>query len=83
MCAGIAEQQVGLLALNISTNGITPEGMHHIAVMLVRVITFVCVCVVCACVCVCAYVYIYVIGFAKINHVSAQELPHFFNFAVS
>ena len=38
VCAGIAEQQVGLLSLNIATNGITPEGMHHIAVMLVCII---------------------------------------------
>ena len=30
-----------------------------------------------------SYVYINVTGSAKINHVSAQKSPHFFNFAVS
>ena len=60
MCAGIAEQQVGLLSLNLATNGITPEGMHHIAVMLVCIYSYikstvVSVCV-CVCVCVCARV---------------------------
>ena len=61
MCAGIAEQQTGLFTLNLATNNITPEGMHHIAVMLVCVVcghsvfvtVHVCVCVyVCACICV-------------------------------
>ena len=58
VCAGIAEQQVGLLILNIATNGITPEGMHHVAVMLVRTIVghnymYVYICMYSVCVLVC------------------------------
>ena len=48
ICAGVAEQQEGLLTLNLSSNNIGQEGFHHISAMLVRVC--VCVCVVCVCV---------------------------------
>ena len=33
--AGIAEQQEGLHVLNVGTNNLTHEGVHHISAMLV------------------------------------------------
>ena len=36
ICAGIAEQQEGLCVLNLSSNGISPDGIHHVSAMLVR-----------------------------------------------
>ena len=36
ICAGIAEQQEGLCVLNLSSNGINPDGIHHVSAMLVR-----------------------------------------------
>lgn len=35
--AGIAEQQEGLYTLNISTNNLTSDGIHHISAMLVSI----------------------------------------------
>ncbi|CAI8032183.1 Protein phosphatase 1 regulatory subunit 37, partial [Geodia barretti] len=34
ICAGVAEQQEGLLVLNISSNGISSDGIHHVSAML-------------------------------------------------
>lgn len=34
ICAGIAEQQEGLSVLNVSSNGISQDGVHHISAML-------------------------------------------------
>ena len=36
ICAGVAEQQEGLFVLNLSSNGISSDGAHHISAMLVR-----------------------------------------------
>lgn len=37
ICAGIAEQQVGLQVLNLTANSIGQEGFHHISAMLVSI----------------------------------------------
>lgn len=36
ICAGVAEQQEGLFVLNLSSNNISADGIHHISAMLVR-----------------------------------------------
>ena len=35
ICAGIAEQQEGLHVLNVCSNNITQDGIHHVSAMLV------------------------------------------------
>ena len=40
--AGIAEQQEGLHVLNVSTNNLTQDGIHHISAMLVGGLHTVC-----------------------------------------
>ena len=38
--AGIAEQQEGLIILNVSTNNLTHDGIHHISAMLVSLMSY-------------------------------------------
>ena len=47
ICAGAAEQQEGLFVLNLSSNGISSDGIHHVSAMLVRRQRFYCVDPVC------------------------------------
>lgn len=42
ICAGVAEQQEGLYVLNLTSNNISQEGVHHVSAMLVSPL---CICV--------------------------------------
>ena len=43
ICAGVAEQQEGLFVLNLSSNGISSDGVHHVSAMLVSTLHHHCV----------------------------------------